>query len=271
MKPIQGDHSQVLTAARGKVLHLVKNDRMAGMVPSWDSSPAEKPAIDSEFSRRLQAPSAPETALAYQGEEAQAQTGSEESAFRFGDLIDMVNPLQHIPVISHLYRDFTGDTIRPVSKLIGSALFGGAIGAGVALVNVVAEEATGEDLTGNAMALMMGTPRKTKAPAPELMITNAAPDPVTEAKAGAPAPQSDPDHPVWNNPAANEIAKNAAPTLTPDQFYRLLQKQNAAAAPYSAAQDPQDMAARLLALSDLSTRSDIQIFRLNEKNAEKIA
>ena len=31
----------------------------------------------------------------------------------------MINPLQHIPVVSYLYRQFTGDSIRPIGQIVG--------------------------------------------------------------------------------------------------------------------------------------------------------
>src|SRR5215470_6180450 len=33
----------------------------------------------------------------------------EKGAFGFGDLVDIVNPLQHIPVVATIYRNMTGD------------------------------------------------------------------------------------------------------------------------------------------------------------------
>ena len=34
-----------------------------------------------------------------------------EDGFTFADFLDIINPLQHIPVLSTLYRHLTGDTI----------------------------------------------------------------------------------------------------------------------------------------------------------------
>jgi len=70
----------------------------------------------------------------------------------FFDLIDIINPLQHIPVISSLYRSITGDEIAPLPRILGGALLGGPIGAGTALANVVVEEATGKDAGEHVMA-----------------------------------------------------------------------------------------------------------------------
>jgi len=59
--------------------------------------------------------------------------------FTFGDLVDLVNPLQHIPVLGSYYRKWTGDDIAPAIRVAGGALFGGPLGAGLAAVGMVVE------------------------------------------------------------------------------------------------------------------------------------
>ena len=46
----------------------------------------------------------------------------------FSDLVDIINPLQHIPIVSNIYRAMTGDTISAAGQMIGGMLFGGPIG-----------------------------------------------------------------------------------------------------------------------------------------------
>ena len=74
----------------------------------------------------------------------------------FGDVLDLVNPLQHLPGISTVYRRLTGDVISPAMRLAGGALFGGPLGAGL--------EALG-------LALMPG---KSKPPTPTAEPANVA-------------------------------------------------------------------------------------------------
>jgi len=66
--------------------------------------------------------------------------------FTFGDLVDTINPLQHIPVISTLYREQTGDDIAPGPRVVGSTLFFGPLGIISALANIAVEESTGKDI-----------------------------------------------------------------------------------------------------------------------------
>ena len=56
-----------------------------------------------------------------------------EDGFTFGDIIDIINPLQHIPVISSIYRKISGDVIAPAMQIAGDALFGGPIGAAISI------------------------------------------------------------------------------------------------------------------------------------------
>lgn len=74
----------------------------------------------------------------------------------FEDLLDVVNPLQHIPVVSTIYRSLTGDTIAPGPRLAGGGLFGGFIGLAAAAVNVAVEGSTGKDIGDHVYAMVTG-------------------------------------------------------------------------------------------------------------------
>ncbi|HEX6959594.1 MAG TPA: hypothetical protein VF194_16540 [Ferrovibrio sp.] len=74
--------------------------------------------------------------------------------FTFKDFLDIINPLQHIPIVSTVYRAITGDTIDAGSRLAGGALFGGPIGLAVSLVSGIVEEETGKDPGEQALALL---------------------------------------------------------------------------------------------------------------------
>jgi hypothetical protein len=77
-----------------------------------------------------------------------------DDGFTFADFIDIINPLQHIPVLSTLYRHLTGDTIDAGPQVMGGTLFGGPIGAVASLINVFVEENTGKDLGEHAVAFL---------------------------------------------------------------------------------------------------------------------
>ena len=64
----------------------------------------------------------------------------------------MVNPLQHIPIVSTAYRAITGDEIKAPARIAGGAIFGGPIGAVSSLANVIVEESSGKDIGEHVMA-----------------------------------------------------------------------------------------------------------------------
>jgi len=74
----------------------------------------------------------------------------------FADFIDVINPLQHIPIVSTIYRSITGDAIKPGSRLIGGTLLGGPVGFAVASANVASELSTGQDVGDRLMAQLTG-------------------------------------------------------------------------------------------------------------------
>lgn len=94
--------------------------------------------------------------------EAQMQSGVAQNAkpaeadFSFWDLLDFVNPLQHIPVVNMIYRGVTGDTIKPAAQIAGGAIFGGFFGAASGIVNTIVAQETGRDINQNAIALFTG-------------------------------------------------------------------------------------------------------------------
>jgi hypothetical protein len=71
----------------------------------------------------------------------------------FSDLLDVINPLQHIPIINTIYREMSGDKEGAVADVLGGALWGGLIGLGAAVANLVVEDTTGKTVEGHVMAL----------------------------------------------------------------------------------------------------------------------
>ena len=65
--------------------------------------------------------------------------------FNFRDVLDLVNPLQHIPVVGNLYRHLTGDIAAPAIRIAGGALFGGPLGAAFAAATVLLKEIVAPD------------------------------------------------------------------------------------------------------------------------------
>lgn len=77
-----------------------------------------------------------------------------EDGFGFRDLLDTINPLQHLPVIGTIYRAMTGETIGAAPRLIGGTLFGGPVGFVTSLFNALVENDTGKDVGAHVMTLL---------------------------------------------------------------------------------------------------------------------
>ena len=120
---------------------------------------------------------------------------AEAAGLDFWDLVDVINPLQHIPIVSSLYRALTGDTIKPAMMVFGGALFGGPVGFLAGVASAVIEQTTGREPGAQLIALLRGetspaTPLETLAASgPPLSLL---PPTRARAVAGAFAPAAPP-------------------------------------------------------------------------------
>ena len=113
-------------------------ESLTGSLPKAASKQAEQALISADENDR------PEAAFHPFGEDG----------FSFLDLLDIINPLQHIPVVGTLYRELTGDTLDPLPRIVGSTLFFGPVGAGVSGANVVLKQTSGQDIGEHIMAML---------------------------------------------------------------------------------------------------------------------
>lgn len=77
-----------------------------------------------------------------------------EDGLGFFDFLDIINPLQHLPFVGPMYREWTGDELAAGPRMMGSTLYFGPIGLIGSAVDVVLEEITGDDLGGNIMSVL---------------------------------------------------------------------------------------------------------------------
>src|SRR5215475_9963257 len=76
---------------------------------------------------------------------ASSKPAEQHSGF-FHHLLDVINPLQHLPVIGTIYRAITGDHIGPVEKIAGDTLYGGLWGAVSSIADAAFEGITGKSV-----------------------------------------------------------------------------------------------------------------------------
>jgi hypothetical protein len=82
----------------------------------------------------------------------------EQEEFGFRDIVDIINPLQHIPIVATLYRNMTGEKIGAVARVVGGALWGRLGGFVSGLVNVVVDWFTGKDIGDHIYSALFGQP-----------------------------------------------------------------------------------------------------------------
>jgi hypothetical protein len=94
-----------------------------------------------------------------------------DGKFGWDDFLDVINPLQHIPIIAQIYRAVTGDEINGAANLLGAIPFGPLGGPGMiaAIADLAVKDVTGQDIGDNLTAMVFGkgdAPRGDQAPAP---------------------------------------------------------------------------------------------------------
>lgn len=94
---------------------------------------------------------------------ARMQQENTQEEFSFSDFIDVINPLQHLPIIGTIYRAITGDEISGPARVAGGILYGGVVGGAAAVAGAASKESTGKDLGEHALAAL-GFEDKEQAP-----------------------------------------------------------------------------------------------------------
>jgi hypothetical protein len=107
--------------------------------------------ISADVETQTEAASAPQTA---KPKPAKPVSYWENGDFGFGDILDTINPLQHLPIVATLYRNMTGDRIGMVPRVVGGALWGRIGGFVSGLLNAAVEWFTGKDLGDHVYAFL---------------------------------------------------------------------------------------------------------------------
>jgi len=69
-----------------------------------------------------------------------------ENGLELNDAFDSLNIVQHIPIVSAIYQDASGEDISAVSKLTGGYLYGGAVGLAFSALDLAIESYTGSSM-----------------------------------------------------------------------------------------------------------------------------
>ncbi len=136
-----------------------------------------------------------------------ASTGSGHLTFAgfLKDIFDIINPLQHIPIVSAIYRHLTGDQISPEAEFIGDSLYGGPIGGAVAAANIAYKEETGQSIGQTVIADLTG--QHAAQPGAQVIVAQNMQNISPSAIGGQSAAS---DIIWWNSPSA-AVAQNKTP------------------------------------------------------------
>jgi len=146
--------------------------------------------VNTSLAAQALAPAGPRPDAAPRKESKALAASGSGAGLEFGDLLDAVNPLQHLPVVSSIYRETSGDGIGLPARLAGGFLFGGPMGLLGSAALALFEGITGDSPLGHLRTLVDDLGKEDAAPtagataappplpwmkAPSSQITDAAP------------------------------------------------------------------------------------------------
>ena len=131
---------------------------------------------------------------------------SQQEKLGLVDLLDVINPLQHIPGVASIYREVTGDEISAPARVAGGTLYGAIPGFFVSAFNAILEQESGNDLGGHMIAAVKNDPSASAAALNE----------VSPASGSAPMSSEAPSlvFPTDNRVQAAEVLDSRSPSET---------------------------------------------------------
>jgi hypothetical protein len=106
--------------------------------------------------RAIPAAPAPQTQAPAAKSQSAAGQSDDGWDFSFKNLFDLINPLQHIPVIGTIYRNLTGDRPALPEKIAGDTLYGGLLGFVCSVADSAFTALTGKDFGDTVLAFFTG-------------------------------------------------------------------------------------------------------------------
>ena len=98
-----------------------------------------------------------------------ASDGPPAAEMEFWDLVDVI---QHIPLVSIAYREMTGDTIGNPARVLGGALYGGPVGLLAGVGQSMLVESTGRDAGDHVVAYLFGAPDGAVTDPPDTVVAS---------------------------------------------------------------------------------------------------
>ncbi|MEH0071269.1 hypothetical protein V6L77_14515 [Pannonibacter sp. Pt2-lr] len=82
----------------------------------------------------------------------EVSSGEAGRSLGFRDIVDIINPFQHLPVIGEVYRNVTGDEISDGARHAGHALYGLALGGPLGMAGMLGYAMAGSAVEGALQA-----------------------------------------------------------------------------------------------------------------------
>jgi hypothetical protein len=134
-----------------------------------------------EYHAMVSSPSPPEKVTSTATATAD-KSGNQDEGF-FHHLLDVVNPLQHLPVIGTIYRAITGEHIGAVEQIAGDTLYGGLWGAVSSVAEVAFQGITGKSVEDTVLSWFKSdsNTQVAKITAPNIQVAQSLPSSDTPA------------------------------------------------------------------------------------------
>jgi hypothetical protein len=117
---------------------------------AMNTAPSSQPFFpaDDQIASAAQAPAgslAPASAERPETVTVTAPADSDGKSF-FDNLLDVVNPLEHFPIVSTIYSNLTGDKPNDFTQVAGDTLYGGPLGLLSSVGNLIFKDVTGKSV-----------------------------------------------------------------------------------------------------------------------------
>ncbi|WP_339720359.1 hypothetical protein [uncultured Paraglaciecola sp.] len=67
------------------------------------------------------------------------------------EVFDTINILNHVPIVADIYQETMATDVAPIAEVVGSFMYGGALGLGYAVANLAVENYTGKSIYSNLL------------------------------------------------------------------------------------------------------------------------
>ncbi|MDJ0609861.1 MAG: hypothetical protein QNJ67_12860 [Kiloniellales bacterium] len=85
-----------------------------------------------------------------------AEAATVDAELRFEDLVDLINPLHHLPFVGSFYRSVSGDEITAAARIMGAMIYAGPLGFVFATADSLFAEISGRPLGDTLIAAAFG-------------------------------------------------------------------------------------------------------------------